>query len=60
MIFGGVGAECPDLGGGNWDKRAMVGSQMGQEVGARSTRWQGREGMAGAGGSGGRGGGTGG
>ena len=46
MIFGGVGVGSPDWGGCSGAGGAMAGSQMGQGVGARSARWQGREGMA--------------
>ena len=58
MIFGEVGAGGPDWGGGSGAGGVMAGRQMGQGVGARSARWQGREGMAG--GPDGRGGGVGG
>ena len=50
MIFSGVGAGCQDWGGVVEAGGAMAGSQMGQGVGARSARWQAREGMAGTGG----------
>ena len=47
MIFGQVGAGGPDWGGVVGVGGAMAGKQMGQGVGTRSARWQGREGMAG-------------
>ena len=60
MIFGRVGAGGPDWGGVLGAGGVMAGSQMEQGVGARSARWQGREGMAGGRGPDGRGGGAGG
>ena len=62
MIFGGVEAGGPDLGGGSRSRRDNAGSQMGQGVGARSARWQGgrtwqgQEGQMAVTGSGGAGG----
>ena len=47
MIFGGVGVGGPNWGGVVGVGGAMAGSQMGQGVGTRIGRWQGREGMAG-------------
>ena len=47
MIFGGVGQEVQIGVGVVGAGGAMAGNQMGQGVGARSARWQGREEMAG-------------
>ena len=47
MIFGGVGQEVQIGVGVVGVGGVMAGSQMGQEVGARSARWQQREGMVG-------------
>ena len=42
MIFGGVGQEVQIGVGVVGAGRAMAGSQMGQEAGVRSARWQGK------------------
>ena len=44
IIFGGMGAGGPDWAG---DSGARRGNDRQPDVGARSARWQGREGMAG-------------